>query len=64
MSDKSPLNRPFSPRGSLILLMAAVIGENTGLLTFAGHHSLPLAVIAGGAATGTAILGLVHLISS
>ncbi len=64
MPDKYLLDRPFSPRSSLILLMAAFIGENTGLLTFAAHRSLPIAVLAGGAAAGTAILSLVRLISS
>lgn len=63
MSDKSLLNRPLTPRSSLILLMAAFIGENAGLLTSAGHRSVPIAVLAGGGAVGTAILVLVRLIS-
>jgi hypothetical protein len=64
MSDKSIPDRPFSPRSALIMLMAAFVGENAGLLTFAVHRSFPEAVLAGGAAAGAAILALVRLIGS
>ena len=53
MNDSQPALDPYT---LVILLIALVIGGTTGALTYWAQGSLPESLLAGGAATGAAML--------
>lgn len=62
MSDMSttPL---LSLRSAVIINLGLLIGVAAGLLTYAAHHGIPEAVLAGFGGTGTSVVVLNKLIA-
>jgi hypothetical protein len=47
-------SKPFSVRDALVLLISIITGVAAGFLFHAGTHSVPLAILTGGAAFAAA----------